>query len=219
MLSRSRKTLIISYLIFFSSLLFLAVLVFVSPSISIYPTKSYVTFVTGHNLNGYQVRIKDEKVVLPKEPVLDGYTFNGWYDDTLCTVPFDNTSVKSSTKVYAAWEKITYTITYILNNGYVQNENVSSYDIETPPTGLNKAFKDGYVFLYWTTAANESIYYVGGGMLGDLVLSANYQLSSSPSPKHKLPSYPKDIVLINTTNRNYLFENLKKILELVKGEK
>lgn len=45
-------------------------------------------------------------IAMPTDPVLDGYTFTGWYTDEECTVEFADETFTSSTTVYAGWEEI-----------------------------------------------------------------------------------------------------------------
>ena len=86
------------------------------------------------------------------------YTFAGWNtkkDGTGIAVK-DGTKFKNLTPqnnktvtLYAQWEKIRYTITYVLDGGVMTEENPSSYDAETETFVLKEPVKTGYTFLGW----------------------------------------------------------------------
>ena len=54
----------------------------------------------------------------PDEPTKDGYNFAGWFIDKYLTEEFDfSTSVKGDITLYAKWEKIVFTVTFVTNGG------------------------------------------------------------------------------------------------------
>ncbi len=126
--------------------------------------------------------IESADIVL-RDSVRNGYKFCGWYSDKEMSTPVTAIYNGSSGNItlYAKWEIITYTITYILNDGKMVEENyVTSYQIgSTAP--LPSPEKDGYNFMGWATdsdnaamltSLNESIY-------GDLTLYAVYKFHYS----------------------------------------
>jgi uncharacterized repeat protein (TIGR02543 family) len=78
----------------------------------------------------------------------DGYKFLGWYSDKELTKPI--TKIEKMTgdvTVYAKWQEITYTLTYVSNGG-------TEFDAETYPEGkevdLDKIpTKSGFTFTGW----------------------------------------------------------------------
>ena len=81
--------------------------------------------------------------------IKDGYTFDGWYTQSI-----GGTKITPSTKVsenityYAHWNINNYNITYNLNGG--QATNINTYNIETESFTLNNPIKEGYTFKGWT---------------------------------------------------------------------
>ncbi len=68
----------------------------------------------------------------PKNPTLTGYTFGGWYADEECTEEFDfETLIVADITLYAKWNIIEYTVTFITNGG-------------TPIAPLTTSIKDSY---------------------------------------------------------------------------
>ncbi len=78
--------------------------------------------------------VDDGKLVNnPADPVRQGYTFKGWYQDRACTKAFDfaATKITDDTTVYAKFEKNTYTVTFDANGGFVDTD----MDYEYGPDG------------------------------------------------------------------------------------
>lgn len=94
------------------------------------------------------------KVEEPTPPVMEGWTFGGWYEDRDCTTVFDfNTEITKDTQIYCKWIENEYTITYHLNEGSF----VSDYEAPTKrmysegvllPTNENVT-RTGYTFAGW----------------------------------------------------------------------
>ncbi|MGN0813723.1 MAG: InlB B-repeat-containing protein, partial [Candidatus Coproplasma sp.] len=84
-------------------------------------------------------------VTKPTDPVADGYTFKGWYEDSACTQGFDFTVAISSNKtLYAKWEEI------ILPE-IPEDAKISIYDVE----GSNES-----AYLTWKPVEGASTYNV-----------------------------------------------------------
>lgn len=88
------------------------------------------------------------------------YLFTGWNteaDGSGITVKaggnFKNLTTQNNktVKLYAQWEKISYTITYELDGGIMTEENPASYDAETETFQLKEPVKEGFQFLGWYT--------------------------------------------------------------------
>lgn len=93
----------------------------------------------------------------PENPVNPGYTFIGWYKDKECTEAwnFETERPSSHMTLYGCWtveevvEKVTYTITFIPNNGAANSvitvEEGTLIPRPTLPT------REGYTFTGWYT--------------------------------------------------------------------
>ncbi len=70
-------------------------------------------YLVSYNLNGHgapmasQRVVEGEKAVRPADPTAEGYTFDGWYLDAACTIPFNfNAELTESVMLYAKWIKV-----------------------------------------------------------------------------------------------------------------
>ena len=119
--------------------------------------------------------------LIPVNPTLAGKTFLGWYLDG-ATTPYDfNTPVTGDITLYAVWEDVEYTVTFIGNGG--SNEyGDQNYPVTVP---YNKALdltkvpaftRQGYVFLGWSTQCNHAVDYAASvttlQVNGDMTLYA-----------------------------------------------
>ena len=98
-----------------------------------------------------KVRHGDTYGKLPT-PTLDGYTFDGWYNDNGMQVKPEDVVTASHT-LYAHWKASTYTVTFDANEGTVtpaeQTVTYGSHYGELPtPT------REGYTFAGWFTEQN-----------------------------------------------------------------
>ncbi len=90
----------------------------------------------------------------PADPVLKGFTFEGWYTDAACSgSAWDfSTRITEDTTLYAKWEAIEYTVDYKLNGGTNLIGNKKSY---TATNGVFEEFtlldpaKDHNIFGGW----------------------------------------------------------------------
>lgn len=93
----------------------------------------------------------------PGAPMLEGYTFDGWYSDSELMIPYGFTEgVMANVMLYAKWTKNSYTVSFNSNNGSsVSSQSVSEGDTATIPEAPTRA---GHVFEGWYSDAglNES---------------------------------------------------------------
>lgn len=107
-----------------------------------------------------------------------GYTFAGWYfDKDTWNVPLDKSltaylSITQNTSVYAKFTPVTYTITYVLDEG-ISNTNPTSYTIETPTITLASPERSGYTFDGWYKG-NTRVTTIEKGSTGALTLVARW---------------------------------------------
>lgn len=111
----------------------------------------------------------------PTNPTRVGYTFNGWRTRSATGSLYSfSTSITSDITLYAAWSKITYTITYVTNSEESVVRPVElEYDIAiqepTAPT------KTGYKFLGWFKENSETAYEFGERISGSFTLYARWE--------------------------------------------
>ena len=84
-------------------------------------------------------------------PTYDGYKFMGWFEDngTFSKAFTATTMPAGDITLYAKWEAISYSITYVLNGGTNNPANPTSYTVETATITLQDATKEGYTFDGW----------------------------------------------------------------------
>lgn len=88
----------------------------------------------------------------PGAPMLEGYTFDGWYSDSELIIPYGFTEgVMANVMLYAKWTKNSYTVSFNSNNGSsVSSQSVSEGDTATVPDAPTRA---GHVFEGWYSEA------------------------------------------------------------------
>ena len=81
-------------------------------------------------------------------PIVEGFTFDGWYADKAHETKFDfNTQITSDTKVYAKWTAKDYEVSFITEHGKTPtSQNVKYNGTATNPGELTE---DGYTFDGW----------------------------------------------------------------------
>jgi len=86
----------------------------------------------------------------PTSPTRTGYTFGGWYTDTVLTSAFAfTTAVTGDTTLYAKWTTNSYTVSFNSNGGsLISNQSVAYNTIATAPTAPTRI---GYIFAGWYT--------------------------------------------------------------------
>ena len=116
-----------------------------------------------------------------------GYTFKGWdTSETATKVVYAggaSYTTNQSVKLYAVWQINTYTITYNLNGGSLEQDktNPTTYNINTETITLNNPTnisKPGYNFTGWTgsngTTPSKSVT-IAKGSTGNKTYTANWE--------------------------------------------
>ncbi len=90
---------------------------------------------------------------IPK-PDRAGYNFCGWYrstevDNTVMSPFTDLTPVYGNLQLYATWEIINYTVTYELDGGENNPNNLTVFTVENEDIVLLEPAKSGYTFGGW----------------------------------------------------------------------
>lgn len=83
-------------------------------------------------------------------PIVEGFTFDGWYADKAHETKFDfNTQITSDTKVYAKWTAKDYEVSFITEHGDApDSQNVKYNETANDP---GKLTAEGYTFIGWYT--------------------------------------------------------------------
>jgi len=122
--------------------------------------------------------------VIFKDPSKRGYDFLGWYTDSDFTNEIKSIE-KGSTEnktLYAKWEPITYYIMYNFYGGKpAAYDYPKTYTIETPSFTLENPTYEGKIFMGWSdwnNAQRKTTYTVPKGSIGDLVISANWDVNT-----------------------------------------
>jgi len=92
----------------------------------------------------------NSKATAPAAPAKEGYNFVGWYTDEACTAAFDfDTPITSATTLYAKWEAVKYTVSFVTGGGSA----VASIEVpyNTKATAPAAPTKEGYTFVGWFT--------------------------------------------------------------------
>lgn len=111
-------------------------------------------------------------------PVKTGYTFLGWYDNSLflgepVTVV---TSSAGGLHFYAKWERQVYKIQYQYSGGKAMGSNPKTFQYQGGTKVLYPAGKKGYQFLGWyRTDTNKLVKTLSGSIQSDITLKAQFK--------------------------------------------
>ena len=83
-------------------------------------------------------------------PIVEGFTFDGWYADENRTIEFNfNTPITGNTKVYAKWTANDYYVSFFTEHGDPPTSQNVKYNGTANDPG--KLSEDGYTFIGWYT--------------------------------------------------------------------
>ena len=108
-----------------------------------------------------------------------GYTTDGWATSSTGGKAYDfggTYSGNSSTKLYAHWNLVNYSISYTLNGGSVTG-NPTSYNVTTNTFTLKNPTRTGYTFAGWTGSngtTKQTTVQIAKGSTGDKSYTANW---------------------------------------------
>lgn len=107
--------------------------------ITLYPVVANAHWITYHSQGGSVVDpayvLTGNKTVRPEDPTRQGYTFDGWYTNPECTIPFTfGNELNENVDLYAKWNpgQSHYTVVYWLENA---NDDGYTYDSKVEKTG------------------------------------------------------------------------------------
>lgn len=88
-------------------------------------------------------------------PIVEGFTFDGWYADKTYNTTFDfNTSITSNTTVYAKWTANDYYVSFVTEHSDAPASQNVKYNGTAKDPG--KLSAEGYTFIGWYTDATYS---------------------------------------------------------------
>lgn len=91
-----------------------------------------------------------------------GYVFMGWYLDAFHEIPLDTYDYfTQTTRIYAKWQRVTYTVTVNLNDGVVPGTSTTyTVDLNHGDTlaKLSTPIREGYTFVGWSISGYDTIY-------------------------------------------------------------
>lgn len=83
-------------------------------------------------------------------PIVEGFTFDGWYTDDTRTKEFDfSTPITSNTTVYAKWTAKDYEVSFVTEHGDAPTSQNVKYNGTASDPG--KLSAEGYTFIGWYT--------------------------------------------------------------------
>ncbi|MGE4571948.1 MAG: InlB B-repeat-containing protein [Candidatus Izemoplasmatales bacterium] len=119
----------------------------------------------------------DESIPMLDNPLKEGYTFMGWYEDSEFTIEFGDINMPAQDLIlFAKWQINQYSIFFEENGGNTINEILLDYQasivLPNPPT------KEGYTFLAWyEDEALEQAFTQSLMPANNLVLYAKWQVN------------------------------------------
>ena len=115
-------------------------------------------------------------------PIVEGFTFDGWYADKAHETKFDfNTQITSDTKVYAKWTAKDYKVSFITEHvDAPASQNVKYNGTATDP-GTLKA--EGYTFIGWyADEAHKTKFDFSTPITGDTKVYAKWEKNAPVLP-------------------------------------
>lgn len=149
--------------------------------------KTYnITYHLGGGINAEDNPTEFNERTLPltlKAPTRDGFTFGGWYQNPACSgnqVTTIDAGTEKNVSLWAKWNAIEYSVSYVLNGGINSDQNVAKYSILDTPVKLYNPTRDGYLFEGWFASSDfsgERMTYLSKDNLGDVTLHAKWSLA------------------------------------------
>ena len=169
----------------------------------------------GKNANENPATYTVDDTVVFSEATRNGYAFKGWY----ATEDFSGEPVIQVTAgscgdmtLYAKWEIATYTITYVLNGGTINEPNPAQYTMNSDTIELANPTKTGFPFAGWYTsneAYTNKVTTVPKGSYGDMTLYAIWDFTAENVGQLKVDDLTEDCtVKVKGTISNYTLQSL-----------
>lgn len=120
-------------------------------------------------------------LIMPTDPTKEGYSFEGWFIDQTLDQAFSSSFLQENKDeetitLYAKWDLISYSLTYVLQGGQNPEGQPSSYTIEDDYVLLIPT-KEGYTFEGWYLEAsyNTTVSSIDLGTTGNLTFYAKWE--------------------------------------------
>ena len=149
--------------------------------------KTYnITYHLGGGINAEDNPTEFNERTLPltlKAPTRDGFTFGGWYQNPAYSgnqMTTIDAGTEKNVSLWAKWNAIEYSVSYVLNGGTNSDQNVAKYSILDTPVKLYNPTRDGYLFEGWFASSDfsgERMTYLSKDNLGDITLHAKWSLA------------------------------------------
>ena len=116
-------------------------------------------------------------------PTREGFTFAGWYQNPAYSgnqVTKIDVGTEKNVSLWAKWDAIEYSVSYVLNGGVNNNENVTKYTILDTPVKIYNPIYEGYVFEGWFSSSDFSggrVTYLSKNNLANVTLYAKWSLA------------------------------------------
>ncbi len=113
-------------------------------------------------------------------PTREGFAFAGWYQNPaysgnqMTTIEI---GTEKNVSLWAKWNAVEYSVSYNLNGGTNNDQNITKYTILDTPVKLYNPTYEGFVFEGWFTKSDfsgEKITYLSKDNLGDVTLYAKW---------------------------------------------
>lgn len=113
-------------------------------------------------------------------PTREGFAFAGWYQNPaysgnqMTTIEI---GTEKNVSLWAKWNAVEYSVSYNLNGGTNNDQNITKYTILDTPVKLYNPTYEGFVFEGWFTKSDfsgERITYLSKDNLGDVTLYAKW---------------------------------------------
>lgn len=115
-------------------------------------------------------------------PIVEGFTFDGWYADKAHETKFDfNTQITSDTKVYAKWTAKDYEVSFITEHGDPPTSQNVPYNKTADDPG--KLTAEGYTFIGWyADKAHKTKFDFSTPITGDTKVYAKWEKNAPVLP-------------------------------------
>jgi uncharacterized repeat protein (TIGR02543 family) len=137
---------------------------------------STTTIQSGHGLSAIDTNI-------------EGYSFIGWYVDSMLSTPYNNEPITSNITLYGKWSSVSITITYYRGTDVFSTRNINAGEvapiIDTQVTG--------YEFDAWYIDALLVTKYTSTVLYEDTSLYGRWIISTTPNPDDNYTGYYSSI--------------------------
>lgn len=168
---------------------------------------SKVTWPAVTSFNDENVVKVGDAITLPAAPTKIGYTYTKYNDGTSDYAPGDSYTITASkATIKSVFTAITYSISYVTNDGTNHASNPTEYTIETDTITLQNPTKDGKIFNGWFEEIDFSgdvVTTIAKGTHGNITLYAKWV---DPAPE-ALPVTSNDVTILNTVTPNIIVKS------------